>query len=317
VETEDARAIPTDALPAGMLGDNGTGLGFEWQALPSLEFPRSPSQLSDINESDKSDVSSRASFHKSARHGMGPGTTSHIPTPSPSVSAARRRSTPANEQPDPSSPGGGGGGRQQSPEDGRAPSSAASSAAGRTSPLQSFVHFPAGGPGSSARPRQQQLPAGVTTRPKEVAVPPSAAADPHPHPAPAPGPASALEMYRLAHRYGFSQLTQLALGHIVDTLTPQTAFPLLLATHLWPELHAAIREYALANYYAIVSEPEFRRCYTEVGEGLWEKGGDVSLLSPLTVSLRCPSLYPRLTSEQVLFEFTTNLAPNAQGGGMQ
>ncbi|KAK4048292.1 hypothetical protein OIV83_004813 [Microbotryomycetes sp. JL201] len=113
--------------------------------------------------------------------------------------------------------------------------------------------------------------------------------DPHGHPVHVSNPASALNMYRIAHRYGISRLAELALDHIVHTLTPSTCFPLLLSTNLWPELHAAIKAYALEHFDQVCADPEFSRCYSEVGEGLWDDGGQVLLdftlkLRPATAS---------------------------------
>lgn len=48
-------------------------------------------------------------------------------------------------------------------------------------------------------------------------------------------------MYQIAHRYSITTLAELALEHIVLNLTPRTAFPLLLATPLWPDLHSSIK----------------------------------------------------------------------------
>lgn len=76
----------------------------------------------------------------------------------------------------------------------------------------------------SPRPTRQQVP-----------VP-----DPHPHPTPAPGPSSALSMYQVAHRYSMPNLADLALDHIMSTITPQSSFALLLATSLWDELHTLV-----------------------------------------------------------------------------
>lgn len=59
--------------------------------------------------------------------------------------------------------------------------------------------------------------------------------DPHPHPTPPPQPASALAMYQVAHRYHIPGLAALALDHMMSTITPQSSFPLLLATSVWDE----------------------------------------------------------------------------------
>lgn len=76
--------------------------------------------------------------------------------------------------------------------------------------------------------RQQQLTHTVTV-------------DPHPHPTPAPPPASALSMYQVAHRYGMPGLGNLALEHMMTTITPQSSFALLLATTTWEELHMLVQ----------------------------------------------------------------------------
>jgi hypothetical protein len=65
--------------------------------------------------------------------------------------------------------------------------------------------------------------------------------DPHPHPTPAPPPASALSMYQVAHRYNMSGLANLALEHMMTTITPQTSFALLLATVTWEEPHILVQ----------------------------------------------------------------------------
>jgi hypothetical protein len=72
---------------------------------------------------------------------------------------------------------------------------------------------------------------------------PSSAAntiDPHLHPTPPPNPASALSMYQVAHRYAMPGLASLALEHMMSTITPQSSFPLLLATSLWDELRLLV-----------------------------------------------------------------------------
>lgn len=65
--------------------------------------------------------------------------------------------------------------------------------------------------------------------------------DPHHHPSHSIEPASALAIYKLAHRMELQNLADLALCHIVQTLTPRTAFPLLLSTFLWGDLYSAIK----------------------------------------------------------------------------
>jgi len=66
------------------------------------------------------------------------------------------------------------------------------------------------------------------------------AVDPHSHPTPPPPPASALSMYQVAHRYAMPGLASLALEHMMSTITPQSSFPLLLATSVWAELRLLV-----------------------------------------------------------------------------
>ncbi|KAA1076970.1 hypothetical protein PGT21_025638 [Puccinia graminis f. sp. tritici] len=101
--------------------------------------------------------------------------------------------------------------------------------------------------------------------------------DPHPHPVQMMPKASAFSIYRLAHRYELHSLKNLAITHLSATLNPASAFPILLASFVFPELHAKVKAYCLANYFEILSQPEFSRCYSEVGDGLWEHGGEVLL----------------------------------------
>lgn len=60
--------------------------------------------------------------------------------------------------------------------------------------------------------------------------------DPHLHPTPHPPPASALAMYHVAHRYAMPTLSGLALEHMMNTISPETSFALLLASTAWEEL---------------------------------------------------------------------------------
>lgn len=78
-----------------------------------------------------------------------------------------------------------------------------------------------------------------TSRPQQASI--ISTYDPHPHPSPAPPPASALSMYQVAHRYTMPGLANLALEHMLTTITPQTSFALLLATTTWEELHTLVQ----------------------------------------------------------------------------
>lgn len=214
--TEDVHAQhPSDDIPSGWLG-SPSQLGWSWMPLSSFSLlpthlhPASsssnpPDRLTDIAESS-------SSLPRSKRT---PATT----TPANSIAGKRRAGTP-----DPPSP------------------TRVSLAAGRISPLQGGRVSP-----TTARGRRY----------------PSETEDVDPHPTPSPSPsqvclppsssfgreelnsraqtASAFAIYRNAHRYSLHALASLALAQVVQGLTPKTAFPLLLATHLWPELHGAIK----------------------------------------------------------------------------
>ncbi|POW03173.1 hypothetical protein PSHT_11745 [Puccinia striiformis] len=72
--------------------------------------------------------------------------------------------------------------------------------------------------------------------------------DPHSHPLKMTTKASAFSIYRLAHRYELITLQNLALTHLCSNLNPATAFPFLLASFIFPELHTQVKAYCLANY---------------------------------------------------------------------
>jgi hypothetical protein len=102
--------------------------------------------------------------------------------------------------------------------------------------------------------------------------------DPHPHPftreqAGGLEAASALSVFRIAHLYQLDGLAQLALDHLVQHLTPDTAFPLYLATHLYSALSDAIIQFICSHYHAVTASAEFGRCVSEVAAGLWPASG--------------------------------------------
>ncbi|KDE09317.1 hypothetical protein MVLG_00633 [Microbotryum lychnidis-dioicae p1A1 Lamole] len=164
--------------------------------------------------------------------------------------------------------------------------SRAMSAAGRISPL---FGPPGRSPPSNSRPSTSRRSIGVGSH--SIATESASGhcdvlepTDPHPHSAGVQEPASALSMYRIAHRYCHPVLQKLALEQIVYTLTPRTAFPMLLSNYLWPEVYEVVKSFTLEHFELVSADPEFDRCYAEVGEGLWEHGGAVLL--DLTRSLR-------------------------------
>ncbi len=112
--------------------------------------------------------------------------------------------------------------------------------------------------------------------------------DVHSHPCSAPGAASALAVFRLAHRYELHSLSRLAAVHLVDTLTPHSAFPTLLATSMYAELHARIKAYVYTHWHTVAATHEFETCCDQVSTGVWGAGAGktisafvASLVSPL------------------------------------
>ncbi|KAF7332287.1 BTB domain-containing protein [Mycena kentingensis (nom. inval.)] len=103
-------------------------------------------------------------------------------------------------------------------------------------------------------------------------------ADPHPHPTPAPPPASALAMYQIAHRYAMPALASLALDHMMSTITPSSAFGLLLATSVWDELHSLVMDYVTEKWEDVSTSPEFEICCREVSGGEWGPEGGKTLM---------------------------------------
>ena len=90
--------------------------------------------------------------------------------------------------------------------------------------------------------------------PSQTRLPPRVQSDPHPHPTAAPPAASALSVYQIAHRYSIPGLQHLAMEHMINTITPKTAFPLLLASCFWDELHSLVEvSLSVANAYIFSS----------------------------------------------------------------
>ncbi|EPQ27690.1 uncharacterized protein PFL1_04828 [Pseudozyma flocculosa PF-1] len=119
--------------------------------------------------------------------------------------------------------------------------------------------------------------------------------DPHEHPASPPGPASAFNIFRLAHRFCMADLLEVASAHLVASLTPASAFPLLLATSVYADLHDQVKRFVYAHWESVANSTEFERCCDEVGRGEWgpEAGRALrlfmkSLVSPARVVPAAP-----------------------------
>ncbi|WAQ93380.1 hypothetical protein PtA15_18A441 [Puccinia triticina] len=80
---------------------------------------------------------------------------------------------------------------------------------------------------------------------------------------------SAFSVYRLAHCYELTDLQHIVITHLCSHLTPASAFPILLASFVFPELHAQVKAYCLAHYFEILSQPEFS--VIDMGSQEWPK----------------------------------------------
>ncbi|KZO96303.1 hypothetical protein CALVIDRAFT_564170 [Calocera viscosa TUFC12733] len=115
------------------------------------------------------------------------------------------------------------------------------------------------------------------------------ATDPHSHPTVQPLPASALSIYKIAHRYLLPGLANLALDHMMSTISPQSAFPLLLASHFWDDLHNLIEDYIVEHWDLVSQQEDFESCCEEVAAGEWGPHGGKTLAA-LFRRLRSPSM---------------------------
>ncbi|CEH18252.1 hypothetical protein CBOM_04665 [Ceraceosorus bombacis] len=148
-------------------------------------------------------------------------------------------------------------------------------------------HVPASPPTTLPRPRRPGEYDPRASRPALAALnqqSPSAptlgsvlSQDPHPHPVTDLAPASALTIYRLAHRCAQDSLAELARAHVVASLDPQSAFPTFLATGLYAELHADVKRYLLANWTAVSHSEAFERSIDEICAGQWGDAASRSL----------------------------------------
>lgn len=74
-------------------------------------------------------------------------------------------------------------------------------------------------------------------------------------------------MYHVAHRYAMPGLSALALEHIVNSMTPESSFALLLASAAWDELRMLVEDYIVDKWDEVSVSEEFERCCEEVAAG--------------------------------------------------
>ncbi|GJJ07522.1 hypothetical protein Clacol_001724 [Clathrus columnatus] len=97
------------------------------------------------------------------------------------------------------------------------------------------------------------IPSGHVLQPPQSALAPTSIPDPHPHPMSEAPPASALSVWLIAHR-----------------IKPSTAFPFLLASSKWDELHDIIEDYVVNNWEDVCNSEEFIKCCEEMAVGEWK-----------------------------------------------
>lgn len=104
--------------------------------------------------------------------------------------------------------------------------------------------------------------------------------DPHPHPPMlAVPPASALAVYRVAHRYDINELCDAAAAHIIAHLTPENATNYLLCTTLFEQLQRAVQRYMYDHWSEVSASAAFERCCDEVSAGEWGPSAGRSLVA--------------------------------------
>ena len=76
-----------------------------------------------------------------------------------------------------------------------------------------------------------------------------------------------MSIYLVAHRDGIKPLANLAVEHTMNTVTPQTAFPLLLATQFFSELRSLLEDYIVDHWDEVSRSGEFDVCCQEIAAG--------------------------------------------------
>jgi len=84
-------------------------------------------------------------------------------------------------------------------------------------------------------------------------------------------------------------LATLALEHMMNTITPQSSFALLLATSVWDELRMLVEDYVVDKWEEVSVSDEFEQCCQEVAAGEWGSDGGKTLMS-IFRRLRSPNI---------------------------
>lgn len=266
---QSAKWLPSSYAPG--LGQNPPSSirqagEWDWQTLYRTD---TPSEAGSVGQSLRSlvldDTSTEAGPAQTSSQGSGgaiPETEAVAPEPSPRVPTT---STPRSTVR--STSGAGirrGGAKAGTSGSTSGPSGRGTATAGAGSGTGTFRAGPTG-PGFA--PVSPHVPRYPHSHPHTHSMTPRPQPDPHPHPTPPPPPASALAVYQTAHRYALPGLAQLALNHLLGTITPRRAFALLLATRVWDELHALVADYVVDAWDEVARSDEFEACCREVAAG--------------------------------------------------
>jgi len=74
----------------------------------------------------------------------------------------------------------------------------------------------------------------------------------------------------------------------MSTITPQSSFPLLLATSVWVELRSLVEDFVVERWDEVSMSDEFEQCCQEVAAGEWGVEGGKTLTA-LFRRLRSPN----------------------------
>ncbi|KAF9653435.1 hypothetical protein BDM02DRAFT_3125838 [Thelephora ganbajun] len=295
--SEDDPRLATEGTGAGWSAKwlNTSGKGeWEWKKLTR-------SQPCEDLSTSRSDARSVASATESAGSGDVKGKTEGVTEPQAAFSNTVSSSTTLRTGNTPSRNAGHASGtsptkpqsRQQVTTTSPSVSRRSNTTDGPTKPTPGVSNAPLPTP-APVSAHQATTCTGFTNSQRYNAVRQTPASDPHPHPTPEPPPASALSIYRIAHRYDLGGLASLALEHMMTTITPEHCFSLLLASSLWDELHGLVQDYVVEKWEVVSMSTEFERCCDEVAAGDWGAEGGKTLMA-LFRRLRSPNAvtFPR------------------------
>jgi len=259
-----------------------SSLGGEWDWKTFSKIQGDESTVADARSATSAEGVAQEANAPISTKGIAESSTSIVTQPSPQASRPASTKVVSNSTSSaaPSS--------RQTPSSARRPSQPSASGSGmsstsgmsRTKP----VPLSPGTAGFSSSGHYPASPRNARSHQSSILSTP----DPHPHPTPPPPPASALSVYQVAHRYAMPALAALALDHMMSTITPTSAFGLLLATSVWHELHTLVEDYVVDKWDEVSSCEEFEQCCREVSAGEWGPEGGKTLMTLLR-RLRSPS----------------------------